>query len=121
MSWPSTSRPAAFSARSWSYRTSTGRRSCYSTRPSGMKAGSGGCPLIDPASEEVEPILRPGTVARHRAGLERGEDPGGGVPDVVVGEEVEVRLHRVAVLLPEERPDIGREADGPTFTGRRHG
>lgn len=58
-------------------------------------------PVIDPASEEVDLILRPDAIARHRAVLELGENPGGGVPDVVIGPEVEVRLHRVPVLLPE--------------------
>lgn len=84
----------------------------YAFDASGRLSGSlARRPLLDPASEEVDLILRPGSVARHRAVLELGEDPGGGVPDVVMRPEVEVRLNRLAVLLPEQRPNVGRETD----------
>ena len=66
---------------------------------------------LDPLLEKVDLRFRPCAVARHAAVCHGGEDGFGVAADVVVGPQVELRLHRVAVALAEHRLDVRLEAE----------
>jgi hypothetical protein len=63
--------------------------------------------------EEVDLRLGPRAIARHGAGPEAGEDGVGVLADVVVGPEVEMGPHRLAILFAEAGLDVGLEARRP--------
>src|SRR5262249_43692935 len=61
----------------------------------------------EPGPEELDLLVRPGTIARHAP---RGELAKDGVRvrlHVTVRPEIEVGQHRAPVALPEQRPDVG--------------
>src|ERR1700733_14823424 len=67
--------------------------------------------LLDPAFEHLDPFRRPCTVAGHRAALEDLGDRGSVGLDIGVRPQIECSAHRVAILLSEQRLDVGVEAD----------
>src|SRR5207247_5789838 len=65
---------------------------------------------LHPTAEELDPIVGPRLVARHRATFEDAEDLLGVLHDVVSRPEVELLAHRTTVSLAEERPYVVLEA-----------
>src|SRR5215470_11997619 len=62
-----------------------------------------------PPREDLDPLLRPGSVARHAAGAQPLQDLVCVLPYVGGGPQVECELHRRPVTLAEQRPDVRLE------------
>src|SRR5260221_4571055 len=65
---------------------------------------------VDPALEKLDLRFGPRAVARHRSVRDAREDRVGVPADIVVGPQVEVGLHGLAVAFAEQRLDVGLAA-----------
>jgi hypothetical protein len=79
-------------------------------------------PGVDPPTKEVDPIVGPGLIARHRAVLETSQDGARVLRDVVVLPEIELRdaQHRRAISFPEQRLHVLLEARPSTLDAGAH-
>src|SRR5258708_21628666 len=77
-------------------------------------------PILEPAAKEGDLLLRPLSVARHRALAQAREDVLRVRPHVVVIPEVEGEIHGRAVVLTKQRLDVSREAGCVVFWRHRH-
>src|ERR1700722_15828126 len=93
----------------WSKPSTTGSRKRRS--PHYGQRSLLGRALPDPAFEQCDPIRGPCAVARHGAVLHLPGDGRSVGFDVGVGPQIECTAHRIPILFPEQRLDVGVEAD----------
>jgi hypothetical protein len=65
---------------------------------------------FDPALKQIDLLVRPGSIAWHRAAAQPPQDGVGIFANVVVRPEIKRECHRTLVALAKERPDVGLEA-----------
>jgi hypothetical protein len=90
-------------------------------RQPSRSSNSRGCSIVDPTLKDFHSLRWPGAVARHRAILHPFQDGGGVRTDVVEGPEIKRPFHGLPIMLPEERLDVGCEADRVVVRWSIHG